>query len=132
MNLQTSLVVSTVSLVCLASFTAFLAFHQITPLLNFVLVVYVISTSTNVSCLHIFIPLFQTLSNGCLMIIDPICRKEDTSITPFTSYRTGIGVCCVRAAIIFLGVASSDQLVNGTRAFLASSSSHAVPQISSD
>ena len=91
-----------------------------------------ISTSTSVSCSQIFIAIFQTLSDGCLMVIDPICRNADESITFLAIYQAGTGVCYVRAAIISSGVSNSDRIVNGTHACLAISSSHAIPKILSN
>ena len=90
-----------------------------------------ISTNNGVTCSQIFVAIFQALSDGCLIIIEPICKNVDASDTSSVVYRVGAGECFVSAAIIAVGEANSDQTVNGMHAFWVSSSSHAIPQLSS-
>ena len=90
--------------------------------------VYVISTSSGVSCSHINFAFFQVLSEGCLMMIEPICSVSFVA----TVILSGTGECRVRAAIIIPGLSNSDQLVSGTHACLAISSSHVKPHTSSE
>lgn len=88
---------------------------------------YVISTNTGVSCSHMCTANFQLLSEGCLMIIVPICTVSFAAAV----IRTGAGVWCVSASIICSGVSNSNQLTNGIHACWVSSNSHAIPQMSS-